>query len=1068
MKNDSHNLMSFVNKKISFYRNVIQKTLIHVRQNKMNDVLAISEYSLCVNKLNDISKMLLEIDASLISISTKDNIIKKLQEVNNNIAAIFKEYGTLQFSDLLTTCIGEYYHADNLIFNKEKLDLLKEYFHPISYKIITKKTDIKFKKKDASVETFSQDVDFNYECYDISSEFKSFYVKVYGIKVILNCDDKKDIIIYGIIDDIFIELIKSQFIYNINLYIENNIPDQPDFYSESFSQYLKSLTLKDYLICKCNSDIFTKYYGYLSFNNTIKEKHISQTVKEFSKDDLYGKRNTLIMLLLNNGNVEHDYLAYLLYDILSNDVNGGVDNHEQIVLFDSLPLVIKNNFKTAMKKTINYTNDITNYDSNKIPLEQQICLLNTDSKVKEKALMKLKEVKNKSEDSGVKARQYIEGLLKIPFNIYKKEPILYTIKDITSDINCICKKYDKYIDISHEDTDIKTTLDVINFYKKCEKQLNSSSRLYVDLNELIEHITTFDKKKLLSTLTNIQYYIAENELYNFTINKKVTKKIDILNEIINCMKELVKENKTVFYEIYYFIFKDKCEFSKMMIKLDKKIYDLKTYFDSVKSTLDKSVHGHDNAKRQIQRIIGQWINNNGISYDCQVLGFEGNPGIGKTTLAKGLSRCLLDDDNNSRPFSIIAMGGDSNASSLVGHSYTYVGSNWGQIVQILMDNKCLNPIILIDEVDKISKTEHGREIVGVLTHLLDPSQNKHFQDKYFSGIDIDLSKVLFILSYNDPQSLDPIMLDRVHRIKFDSLSVEDKVIICNKYLLPELYKNFNLVECITIPDDVIKFIINEYTLEPGVRKLKEKLFEIIGELNLNLYTNFNVDEIPITITEEMIKTQYFKDKRQMKITRIHNSSTVGLINALWANEMGQGGILPLQVSFYPSNSFLSLKLTGSLGDVMKESINVSLTTAWSLCSESVKKQIIEKYNNPTENSVYGLHVHCPGISTKKDGPSATTAFTVIIYSLFNNIKIKNTFGITGETSFDYKLTEIGGLREKIIYSIPAGITNFIFPSENKTDFDKILEKYSNSEILSGVNFHSLDNISQVLDLILEK
>ena len=153
---------------------------------------------------------------------------------------------------------------------------------------------------------------------------------------------------------------------------------------------------------------------------------------------------------------------------------------------------------------------------------------------------------------------------------------------------------------------------------------------------------------------------------------------------------------------------------------------------------------------------------------------------------------------------------------------------------------------------------------------------------------------------------------------------------------------------------------------------------------------------------------------------------------------------------------------------MKESISVSLTNAWNLTNPEKQKEIIAKYNNVQKNEVYGLHVHCPGISTKKDGPSATTAFTVIIYSLFNNIKIKNYFGITGETSFDYCLTEIGGLREKIIHSIPAGVKEFIYPYENQRDFDKIMEKYKDKDIMKGIKFHSIKNITEVFDLILEK
>ena len=153
---------------------------------------------------------------------------------------------------------------------------------------------------------------------------------------------------------------------------------------------------------------------------------------------------------------------------------------------------------------------------------------------------------------------------------------------------------------------------------------------------------------------------------------------------------------------------------------------------------------------------------------------------------------------------------------------------------------------------------------------------------------------------------------------------------------------------------------------------------------------------------------------------------------------------------------------------MRESISVSLTTAWNLTSAERRRELIETFNNTKMNFVYGIHVNCPGISTKKDGPSATTAFTVAIYSLFNNLKIKNYFGITGETSFDCKLTEIGGLREKIIHSIPAGIKEFIYPVENEKDFQQIMDKYKGNDILKGITFHAVDTIEDVFDLILEK
>ena len=172
----------------------------------------------------------------------------------------------------------------------------------------------------------------------------------------------------------------------------------------------------------------------------------------------------------------------------------------------------------------------------------------------------------------------------------------------------------------------------------------------------------------------------------------------------------------------------------------------KEYISDVENILDKAVYGQSQAKKEIQRIIAQWINGEMKGY-C--FGFEGPPGTGKTSQAKkGISKCLMDN-NESRPFSFIALGGSSNGSTLEGHSYTYVGSTWGKIADILIETQCMNPIIFIDELDKVSKTENGREIIGILTHLTDSSQNEEFCDKYFSGIKLDLSKALFIFSYND-------------------------------------------------------------------------------------------------------------------------------------------------------------------------------------------------------------------------------------------------------------------------------------------------------------------------------
>jgi ATP-dependent Lon protease len=1054
-KNNSFYL-PLVEKKIDFFKDIVKKTILHVQKNKFFDILGISDVSNCVEKLGQISKKIEEITSNKLD---NDILVNYLQNINNELSSILKIYGTENLEDLLHICFGNNNKISNSQKEEYKFEMLKKYFHPTSYKLANKKEENTNKKND--------DIE-NLMCYDISTIYKQFHMKVYGIKVFIYNDAlKKSLIVFGIIDDIGVEFLNDKYINNKKNDIQKNIPIHNEFKNENFISFISSLNLKDYLIYENEYELYTKYTGYISQNQKIMQKQISQVVKEFIADDMYVKRNTLINLLIFSPNYENQYLAYLLYDLLSNDSNGSVDTQEQTILFDSFPWPIKDFFKQAMKKTIQYTSDLSNFDINKIPLEQQICLLKASDVVKEKAMMKLKEVKSKSEDSGTKSRQYLDGLLKIPFSVYKREPILNIMENIRGKFKDIHEKYN--ITTTFPEIPCKegyTSIEILKYIK----QIKESEDSLKYIQNIRDYLLLGDKKKINDNVIVIHNLLKKH-------NKLITKsKISTMNKqelkseiekFINICK--LDENKELYNDVFKTIsttIVSDISLHNDIDEINKNMNQITDYMTNVKSTLDKAVYGHDKAKKQIERIIGQWING---QQDGYCFGFEGPPGIGKTSMAKkGISDCLKDDKGISRPFAMIQMGGDSNGSTLHGHNYTYVASTWGSIVQILMDKKCMNPIIFIDEVDKISKTEHGKEIVGILTHLLDPAQNDCFQDKYFSGIDLDLSKALFILSYNDADAIDKILLDRVHRIKFNSLSLEDKLVICKTHILPEVYKKMGLEDMIKIDDETLKFIIDEYTLESGVRKLKEILFEIIGEINLDVLKNHTSIDIilPIKITIDDIKNKYFKDKKEIIIRKVPEENIVGFANGMYATSLGNGGTLPIHAKFYPCDEFLNLKLTGLQQDVMKESMHISLTIAWNLTPEERRKELRLLYDG--ENNKYGINIHPGDGSVYKDGPSAGVTITSVIYSLLNNIPIRSKIGMTGEIQMSGEVTAIGGLNYKILGSIKSGIKEFIYPKENKRDFDEFYEKYKDDNILQGITFIAVEHITEVLDLILEK
>jgi len=281
------------------------------------------------------------------------------------------------------------------------------------------------------------------------------------------------------------------------------------------------------------------------------------------------------------------------------------------------------------------------------------------------------------------------------------------------------------------------------------------------------------------------------------------------------------------------------------------------FMENAQKTLDAAVYGLNDAKMQIMQMLGQLLTN--PKAIGTAIAIHGPPGTGKTSLVKeGISKIL------NRPFAFIALGGATDSSFLEGHGYTYEGSMWGKIVQILIDSKCMNPVIYFDELDKISDTPRGEEIAGILTHLTDTSQNSQFHDKYFAEINFDLSKCLFIFSYNDESKVNPILKDRMYRIKTKGYSQKEKTNISKSYLLPKICEQVRFTNSeIIIPEPTVHYIIdNHCNKEDGVRNLKRCL-EII-HTKLNLYrlmkpgsNIFEQDmslkvEFPFTVTKDIV------------------------------------------------------------------------------------------------------------------------------------------------------------------------------------------------------------------------
>lgn len=786
------------------------------------------------------------------------------------------------------------------------------------------------------------------------------------------------------------------------------------------------------IITESVNELRARIQKLLKTRERLGKTPVSKLIQEFMNADIPKQTQLLTaMILKNSKNQDLSHLVTLIYDISANRT---IANRRDIPdLIDSLPWGVQRRIR-ELRKHIPPENTIEEQD---IPTETRIQMLQVDDSVKKLAMNRLKEANARSgggmsgSDGSSKAGAWVEGLLQIPFGSYRKEPILCLRDQTLEKLYTLLGEDSKYIECS---TDLYGFL--CSDYPELVYVHTNTNRLCWSREMIFDTLRTISKLKTLNEIANDLQIAMER--------KRITRRI-MTQAILTRSMELSMEY------VYEILTKYGAQFPEGTNTITKALDLWKSHTQSLGETIDRTrrvldqcVHKQERAKEQVLRIMGQWMVGENCGY-C--LGFEGPPGVGKTTLAReGVAKILTDEKGNSRPFHMIALGTATTGSTLVGHNYTYHGSTWGDIVRILMDSQCMNPIIYIDELDKVSRTESGREIIGILTHLTDPAQNEEFQDRYFAGVKLDLSKVLFVFSYNDPSLIDPILLDRVHRVRFDPLSMSDKVKIAMKYTLPQICNTLRLPRETTLLDpEIVRYIVRNYTHEAGVRRLREILFDTYREINLRDIRNENGLHIRKP-TIEFVEDSILRHKTRPHRIMADHKYRMDRVYGMFATNSGTGGILPIKVVTDPLGEKNAIRLTGSLGDVMKESV-------------SVARSLVGLYTDVSG----AIHIHFPEGATPKDGPSAGCAIALAMYSHYSGKKVPGNLALTGEIDIDGIVLPIGGVQEKLTGAKMDGIEWVILPERNRRDYNIARENISEEEMPERVYF--VDDFKDILDLI---
>jgi ATP-dependent Lon protease len=423
-----------------------------------------------------------------------------------------------------------------------------------------------------------------------------------------------------------------------------------------------------------------------------------------------------------------------------------------------------------------------------------------------------------------------------------------------------------------------------------------------------------------------------------------------------------------------------------------------------------------------------------------ILTLIGPPGTGKTSIGESVARAL------NREFVRMSLGGVRDEAEIRGHRRTYIGSMPGRLVRALRDAGTMNPVILLDEVDKVGADWRGDPSAALL-EVLDPAQNHSFRDHYLD-VELDLSEVVFIATANVAETIPGPLLDRMEVISFDGYTVDEKTAIARGYLWPrQVERNGLKEEEVSIADDVIQTIVSEYTREAGVRQLERELGTILRKTATQIASN--TVKAPVAVDIPVVRDALGRQKVFQEVAE--RTAVPGVATGLAVTGTG-GDVLFVEATAMDGGN--DLVLTGQLGDVMKESARIALSYAHSHAEElGVDSKAFENRS---------FHVHVPAGAIPKDGPSAGITMATALASLLSDRPVKHMVGMTGEVTLQGRVLPIGGLKQKVLAAHAAGLTDVIIPERNRADLDDLP-----ADVREAMTFHPVMTLGEVLDLALE-